>query len=206
VGGWVDDADHEVMHATTLSDRTTPAESAVGQTVRVRYLIVVRHAKAVPHDAGIEDFDRPLTDKGRRQAMALREWASDPDALGAYGPVTALVSASARTRETYALGFAGTPFVHALETSSLIYNGRRDVSPEDVLTELAAIDPVNESLMVVGHNPTVFELVHLLADGKVDALSGNKYPLGAAVVLKLRDDEPIGLRLYPFVRSFVPDV
>jgi phosphohistidine phosphatase len=172
----------------------------------MRYLTIVRHAKAVAHDAGYEDFDRPLNARGRAQAELLREWAKDPGGLGAYGPVTALVSASARTRETYATAFAGTKFIHAVETSSIIYNGHRDVSAADVIAELAAIDPVTESLMVVGHNPTVFEMVSLLADGRVKALDGDRYPLGAAIVLRLRDDEPVSMSRYRFVEAFVPEV
>jgi len=167
---------------------------------------VVRHAKAVPADGTIDDFDRPLSEKGRAQSGVLRAWATDKKKLGAYGPATVLVSAAARTRETYALAFAGTAMVHALETSSLIYNGRRDVSAEAVLSELAAIDPVTESLMVVGHNPTVLELVELLADDRVRDIQGGRYPLGGAIVLQLRDDEQIGLRRYPFVKSFIPEV
>jgi phosphohistidine phosphatase len=172
----------------------------------VRYLTIVRHAKAVPHGSVADDFERTLSDKGRAQAAQLRKWASDPKSLGAYGPVTALVSASARTRETFALGFSGTAMIHAVETSQIIYNGLREVSAEDVLAELAAIDPVTESLMVVGHNPTVYEMVELLADGKVDGVGKGRYPLGAAVVLTIKDDEPVGLRRYPVARSFVPAV
>ncbi len=154
----------------------------------------------------MDDFERPLTAKGRAQSEQLRTWVVDHHALGAYGPTTALVSAAARTRETYALAFAGTDFVHAVETSELIYNGRRDVSAQDVLAELAVIDPVTESLVIVGHNPTVYELVARLASQPVPPLERGKYPLGAAIVLALRDDEPIGPGPYDYVTSFVPTV
>ena len=172
----------------------------------MRYLTIVRHAKAAAGDASVRDFDRPLTVKGRAQAEVLREWARDPEALGRYGPTTALVSAAARARETYAVAFAGTSFVHALETSELIYNGRRDVTAEDLLAELATVDPGNESLLVVGHNPTVFELALSLSDREIPALAKHKYPLGAALVFALELGETIGLRRYSFVESFVPEV
>ncbi len=171
----------------------------------MRFLTVVRHAKAVPAEGGVNDFDRVLTEKGRAQAEILRQWACDPETLGAYGPATALVSAAARTRETYALAFAGTPFVHAVETSELIYNGRRDVSAHDVLVELAAIDPVSESLLVVAHNPTVYDLVTLLSKSDVEELAEGKYPLCGAFVFRLKD-EPVGLRRYELVDRFIPKV
>jgi phosphohistidine phosphatase len=169
----------------------------------MRYLTIVRHAKAEKPAVGQSDFDRALTERGQRQSAQLREWAKDPAALGAYGPATALVSAAQRTRETYALGFAGTNFVHAMETSELIYNGHRHVSGEDLLAELAAIDPVTESLLVVGHNPTVLELALLLAPSPPPDFEGDRFPTGTAMVFAL-NDEPIGLRHYPFVTSFVP--
>lgn len=170
----------------------------------MRSLVIVRHAKAASAGKGQRDYDRPLTKRGRAQSERLRAWASDPQALGRFGPVTALVSGSARTRETYAVAFAGTPFVHALETSDLIYNGKRDVSGRDLLSELAAVDPVTESLMVVAHNPSVLELALDIAEGPVAALADGRYPLAAALVFELRD-EPIGPGPYRFVEAFVPE-
>jgi phosphohistidine phosphatase len=172
----------------------------------MRYLIIVRHAKAAPGELGHSDFDRPLTVRGRAQCEMLRTWANDPGALGAYGPVTALVSSSARTRETYAVAFAGTPLVHALQTSELIYNGRRDVSAQDVLSELATIDPLKESLMVIGHNPTVFELATLLGGPNIAELSRSKYPTAGAIVLAIAENEPVALQSYEYVKGFVPEV
>ena len=169
----------------------------------MRFLTIVRHAEAVPAEGGVSDVDRVLSSNGRAQADVLRNWACDPNALGQYGPTTALVSSAARTRETYALAFAGTPFVHAVETSDLIYNGRRDVTAQDLLLELTAIDPVTESLLVVAHFPTVFDLVALLAKSTVNELAEGTYPLGGAFVLLLKD-EPVGLRRYELADVFIP--
>lgn len=93
----------------------------------------------------------------------------------------------------------------ALEYSDLIYNGRRDVSAEDILIDLAAIDPVTTSLLVVAHNPSVHELVVTLAEHAPEKLLHKAYPLGGAFVLALPDDRPIGLARYEVVASYVPD-
>ena len=178
----------------------------VGQNAAMRYLTIVRHAKAAPVQSGANDFDRPLSAKGRAQCEQLRVWVSDPNSLGAYGPTTALASSSARTRETYAVAFAGTPFVHALEVSSLIYNGARHVSAQDLLSELAAIDPGHESLLVVAHNPSVLELVRTLCVEEIPALAKDKFPTSTAVVLRLVENETVGLRSYSFETSFLPEI
>ena len=175
------------------------------QTEAVRYLTVVRHAKASPGVPGESDFERTLNKRGREQCAQLREWALDKKELGRFGPTTALVSAAARTRETFQRSFEGTDFVAHAEFSELIYNGHRDVTAEDVLIDLAAIDPVTTSLMVVGHNPTVFYLMLALAKELPKAMRGDRYPLGGAFVLELPEQRTVGLDRYSVVASFVPD-
>jgi phosphohistidine phosphatase len=170
----------------------------------VRYLTIVRHAKSTPASPGESDFDRHLSGRGRRQCAQLRAWASDVQSLGQYGPTTALVSSAVRTVETFERAFAETPFVVHQEFSELIYNGRREVSAEDLLINLAAIDPVTTSLLVVAHNPSVHELVLSLARETPDSLR-ERCALGGAYVLALPDDRPIGLARYELVASFIPD-
>jgi phosphohistidine phosphatase len=176
----------------------------IGQNSPMRYLTVVRHAKSSPAKAGESDFARTLNKRGRDECERLRVWASDANELGRYGPTTALVSAAARTRETFRRAFHGTDFVERCEFSELIYNGKRDVSAEDLLIDLAAIDPVTTSLLVVAHNPTVHEVMIAIAKELPKSLRGDHYPLGGAYVLELPDDRPVGLERYEVVASFIP--
>lgn len=171
----------------------------------MRYLTIVRHAKSTPVAPGQSDFDRPLSGHGKRQAAQLREWASDGEQLGRYGPTTALVSSAARTRETFRRAFEGTNFVVSQEFSELIYNGRREVTAEDLLIDLASIDPMNTSLLVVAHNPTVLELVYILASELPESLRRGHYPLGGTYVLQIPDNRTVGLARYDVVADFIPD-
>ena len=171
----------------------------------MRFLTVVRHAESSPAIPGGGDAQRVLSPRGRDQCAQLRAWASDPEELGAYGPTTALVSAAARTRETFTLAFAGTPFVTSVEYSELIYNGRREVSAEDLLIDLAAIDPVTTSLLVVAHNPTVLDLMIALSSELPRKVRKGHFPVGAAFVLALPDDRTVGLERYDVVASYLPD-
>ncbi len=170
----------------------------------MRYLTIIRHAKAEKATKDQLDFDRKLSERGRRQCEQLRVWSSDTSELARFGPTTALVSSSARTNETFQRAFAGTPFAGERVLSELIYNGQRHVSAEDLLIDLAAIDPVTTSLAVVAHNPTVLELLWLLVDELPESLRAG-FPLGGAYVLELPDDQPIGLAHYPLVAQYVPD-
>lgn len=168
----------------------------------MRYLTIVRHAEAEDAAPSGRDYDRALTKRGRHQCEQLRALASDPDALGRFGPVTALVSGAQRTRETFTRAFEGTTFATHVDYSDLIYNGHRAISAEDVLIDLAAIDPVTSSLLVVGHNPTLAELVSVLARDVPAPLSLGHLPKAAVVVLALEDDRPIGLSRYEAVAAY----
>jgi phosphohistidine phosphatase len=170
----------------------------------VRYLTIVRHAKAEKAAPDQRDKDRELNARGRRQCEQLRTWASDPRELGRFGPTTALVSAAARTKETFHRAFDGTTFVTSHVESDLIYNGLHEVTAEDVLIDLAAIDPVSTSLLVVGHNPTVLELLARLVRDLPRPLR-ESYPLAGAFVVALPDDQQVGLGPYELVARYVPD-
>ena len=177
----------------------------VRQTGRVRYLTIVRHAKATPASAGGDDLERPLSGRGREQCRRLREWARDPEALGRFGPTVALVSAARRTTETFERAFAGTPYVTSVTFSGAIYNGRRMVDTGDLLAQLVAVDPGTSSLLVVAHNPTVLECVLDLTTRIPTSLRDGHYPLGGAYVLELPDDLVVGSGPYPLVASYLPD-
>ena len=170
----------------------------------MRYLTIVRHAESRPASPGEADYGRVLSKRGVRQCAELREWALDPEALGRFGPTTALVSGAERTRETFRRSFDQTPFVAQSHYSELIYNGRHDVTAEGLLIELAAIDPVSSSLLVVAHNPTVLELMMVLGESLPHSLRKTHYSLGGAYVLALPEDRPVGLVRYEVVASFLP--
>jgi phosphohistidine phosphatase len=116
----------------------------------MRTLILLRHAKAVrPHEAE-SDKARGLTNRGRRDAAAAG--ASMEDA--GLKPQVALVSTAQRTRETASYALQGyrleTRFEDALYHASL----------EGLWDAFSAEDA--ESVIIVGHNPGIGELVSLL--------------------------------------------
>jgi len=170
----------------------------------MRFLTIVRHAESTPAAPGGSDRQRTLSPRGEAQCAQLRAWALDPSALGTFGPTTALVSAATRTTQTFNESFLDTPFVADVTFSSLIYNGQRDVTAEDLLIDLAAIDPVTTSLLTVAHNPTVTELLSTLL-GELPDSAREGIPVGGAYVLRINDNEPVGRTRYELVTAFLPD-
>jgi phosphohistidine phosphatase len=124
----------------------------------VKRLILLRHAKAAPKDAA-EDFDRVLAPLGRSE-MAPIARCMQTDELK---PDIALVSPAARTRETWDLAKGSLQDV-ALSFDDRIY----EAPAEQLLTVLREADGVvadgpAERVVLVGHNPGISELAHVLA-------------------------------------------
>ena len=130
------------------------------ETGFVRYLIVVRHCEARPAGVGELDSDRPLSARGQRQREDLAEWWERVAVRRSFLPKLVLVSSARRTRET-AESLRNYDEV-SLEVSATIYNGSREVEPVEILSELSLLDSGSGHLAVVGHNPTLSEVIFYL--------------------------------------------
>lgn len=139
-----------------------------------RTLVVLRHAKAA-HIPGLADRERPLTDRGRRDADRVARTLAD---LGVQ-PDLVLCSPSVRTRQTAELALPGAEVVYESE----IYEAYAD----ELLALLRRGDPEARTLVLVGHNPGVHELVQLLTTRDDEG-----FPPGAFAVIET-DDEWSGL-------------
>jgi phosphohistidine phosphatase len=116
-------------------------------------LIVLRHAKAAA-GPGLADIDRPLNERGRRDAAATGEWLRN----GGLAPDAVLCSTAVRTRQT----LAGL----ALATGEVRYESRIYDNDPDVLLDLVrGTDDEVRRLLLIGHNPSVHQLVHDLTGG-----------------------------------------
>jgi phosphohistidine phosphatase len=165
----------------------------------MRRLLLLRHAKAERSQSGGRDHDRILAKRGRSDAAAVGAYL-----LGhKFVPDRALVSTSARTRETWALvaaAFAKAP--HA-EFDGRIY----EASPEAILNSIREIGTAGKTLIVVGHNPGMQQLAAMLiASGDVDARQRllEDYPTSALALINFAGESwdglrPMGGRLEHFV-------
>jgi phosphohistidine phosphatase len=118
-----------------------------------RTLLVLRHAKAAG-EPGVNDEQRPLTGRGRRDASSVGQWLLAEGII----PDRVLCSTSQRTRQTWdrmseALGGAA-PAPEAVGFERDIY----DAGVQDLLG-LIAIQPDEAGvLLTIGHNPASHQL------------------------------------------------
>jgi len=159
-----------------------------------RQLWILRHAKAAEAPPGGRDRDRMLTDRGRRDATALGAQlaAAGPllDTPGLTRPGLALCSAAVRTIQTAELVLADLAD-HEDQVPLDAYGSLYEAEPDTVLTYLREVDEHARSVLVVGHNPTMFQLTwDLLGDGSTDRdrLKVGGFPTCALAVVDLGAD------------------
>jgi phosphohistidine phosphatase len=119
----------------------------------MRRLILLRHAKS-DRPPGVPDRDRPLNARGRRAAPAVGGHLAQEG----FRPDLALVSPSARTRETWAAIEAalGGP---ETRWQPEIY----EAPARRILAVIQAAPDAAATVMVVGHNPGLGDLAAELA-------------------------------------------
>ena len=116
--------------------------------------MLLRHAKAVQQSRG-DDYARDLQEKGRRDAGRLGGYLRSHDLV----PEVALVSAAARTRQTFD-GLTATMEAPVPATyDEALYNA----TAGELRDMLKATDPGVRRLMIVGHNPGIADLAVMLS-------------------------------------------
>jgi phosphohistidine phosphatase len=111
-----------------------------------RKLVLLRHAKA-EHTAQVSDAERGLTARGRKDAYAAGRW------LAAEGirPDLVLSSPSRRTRETWQEVQRGLGHPAPAVFDPRLYEG----GSADMIQAIRTTEPTVQTLLVIGHNPTV---------------------------------------------------
>ncbi len=128
-------------------------------------LLLLRHAKSDWDDTTLDDFDRPLAERGRLAAPAMgREIARR-----GWVPDAALASSAVRTRQTWELVAAELRRAVPVNYDRAIY----EAPAGRILDALRKTPDAVTTLLVVGHNPGLEVLSELLAapDSDHDALA-----------------------------------
>ncbi|MFG2294390.1 SixA phosphatase family protein [Streptomyces sp. NPDC048603] len=141
-------------------------------------LVILRHAKSA-WPPGVPDRDRPLGPRGLRDAPAAGRLL----ARSVPRPDLVLCSPARRTHQTWELAAAAFATPPALRLEPRLYAA----AAEEILDLVRETPDEVGTLLVVGHNPGLQDLVLLLAGGDAgdDALDRleEKFPTSAVAVL-----------------------
>lgn len=143
----------------------------------MKRLVVLRHAKS-DWPVGVADRDRPLGRRGQRDAPAAGRWIAEHVGV----PDVVWCSPARRTKETWELLAAQLGGSPPVEFDERIY----EASVSDLVEVLRETVKGSSSVLLVGHNPGVQELVLALAGGQrseVQMLAETKFPTSGVALL-----------------------
>lgn len=167
----------------------------------MKKLLLMRHGKSDWNKPGQEDIERPLAPRGQKAAGRIAAWIEEHGLR----PDAALVSTARRTQETWQL--AKDAFGNGV--SSEIQEALYLASPGELLEQLAGIADSHATVLVIGHNPGLESLSHLLAGPGTDSAAlaelRRGFPTAALAVFELARDSwsslsSDGARMTDFVR------
>lgn len=142
----------------------------------MKYLWLLRHAKATPSaPGGGGDALRPLSPSGRRDATALgRRLAAGEGVFGLDEsvpiPRQVVCSSAVRTRQTAEALCLAMGRSEATESYRSLYGA----DPGTALGIVREFDSEADSVMLLGHNPTMYELAWDLISTEVPSLDGRE--------------------------------
>ena len=125
----------------------------------MKTLLILRHAKSSWKHPGLADYDRPLNGRGKRDAPRLGAYLREQGLI----PDRILTSSAKRARKTAtkvakAAGYTGK--VKKLD-------GFYETVPGVYFDTLQRVANKHQRVMVVGHNPTLEQLVYALTGERV---------------------------------------
>jgi len=123
----------------------------------MRRLLILRHAKS-DWETGVDDHARPLAGRGRSAAARMGRFIAFAGPL----PDVVVSSSAARTLETArrAAG-AGRWEDVPLHATDVLYGA----TPQTALEVIRSLPDEAETALLVGHEPTLSELISALAGG-----------------------------------------
>ena len=126
----------------------------------MKTLLVLRHAKSSWNDPALDDHERPLNERGRRDAPRMGELVQEygllPDVVISSDAVRAQLTAETVAE---AAGYAG---------EILLDQRLYLASPAEIIQVLRTMREDAETIMIVGHNPGLEELVERLTGERQD--------------------------------------
>lgn len=143
----------------------------------MKSIFLLRHAKSSWKDETLDDFDRPLSKRGREAATAIGRYMT----AEALAPAQILCSPSRRTRETLERLQKHYSAAVPVRFEKQLYLADAPV----LLRRLKRLNDALASVMLVGHNPGLEALAFLLLDdaGRKHKHLSEKFATGALAAI-----------------------
>lgn len=121
----------------------------------------MRHAKSSWKDDSLEDHERPLKKRGRKDTKRIAKVIHKKDLV----PDLILSSSAVRARETVEIIAKTLDYNNPVEISEELYMGE----PQDFIHALKDLSNDLDTVMIVAHNPGLEAYLQII-DGKIESV------------------------------------
>ena len=143
--------------------------------MKAKQLVLIRHAKSDWADPSLPDRERPLNERGKRDAPFMAGWLKD-----IVKGTDILIASSAKRAQQTAKYFIEKLEPHSAQTSDSLY----DADIEDIISVIKSISPSISCAVIVGHNPGLTQAAEYLTSSLL-----HNIPTCGVVVMNLIVDE-----------------
>jgi phosphohistidine phosphatase len=127
----------------------------------MKQLILVRHAKSDWSDSSLSDFDRPLNERGKRDAPAMAHRVLDKKIS-----IDSFISSPAKRAKKTATIFAKE---FKTDKEKIIFRDELYGAGEEVFFDVICnADKKSETIVVFSHNPGITDFANQLTDARID--------------------------------------
>jgi phosphohistidine phosphatase len=142
----------------------------------MKQLLIVRHAKSSWDNPGLEDFQRPLLERGKKKTRYILDYLLKQQIK----PDLIISSHATRAHDTAKI-IAHALFIpdENIIISKNLYHG----DSESLFNQFYDINDEVNSLMLVGHNPTLTYFSNYFLEKKIDNL-----PTSGVVCIEFKTD------------------
>ena len=126
----------------------------------MKTLLVLRHAKSSRSDPTLQDHQRPLNDRGRRDAPRMGDFLREHGLI----PDVVISSDAVRARQTAEAVADAARYAGETLLDERLYLA----TPADIVSLLRTAQENAGTVMIVGHNPGLEELIERLTGEQQD--------------------------------------
>lgn len=138
----------------------------------MKSIFLLRHAKSSWDDPSRSDHERSLNQRGRRAARQMGEFAAEKNIV----PERIICSTAVRTQETAEIFLTASGIEVEMFSTDRVY----EASAGELFDLLAESDDMANSVLLIGHNPGIADLVY--------RLTGNVETVPTATLISISTD------------------
>jgi phosphohistidine phosphatase len=120
----------------------------------MKNLLLLRHAKSSWKKPNLSDFDRPLNERGQKAAQTVGRFLGKQE----FSIDLVISSPAVRARQTIERVLSAAKWTPEVRFDQRIY----EATPTTLMEVVSQIDDDRKSVLLVGHNPGMEELLALL--------------------------------------------